>query len=1170
MLIDLNHHAVIEASAGTGKTYTIERLVLRLLEEGVPLEQILLVTFTEKATGELKGRLRALLERGTSQQQPLRAALDNFDQAPVFTIHAFCRRLLAEYALDQGQDLRPELVNDDSLLEGALREVQRRIWRQDFGAGLQGILELAEYRQGSADRWDKKVCEVAKWYRPECGHLLLPDVRPDDLDLQTREQECRLFVARLHEHAGPLPTDPEAHGWIEDFQRVQMLPQVKSKRIYKYLVPLLSWLSDPRTADEPLRSFLEFQTLIAANFKDNGFEQRGFEAFFDKLPEEACAEVKERCRGLGCVIEELERFRRAGAVHRLADQLAIYTIRKVQEQLAAHKQARGLISFDDMIARVEEGLDPERNPRARHFHELLQRRFRYAIVDEFQDTDPLQWRIFRHLFLEGMRDGSRLVVVGDPKQAIFGFRGADLPTYIVAAREMEATFAATKTTLEENWRSLPELLEPLNRLFGQSGWFAQGGLAYRPVRAPAPALRNTVLHEDRTERSPLNAIDLRHVPTLKKARNRFGTFVATEIEHLVSKGIRFGHKGESKSLNYGDIALLVFKRKEADAAVEALRAAGIPYSFYKLPGLWDSEEAEHLRLVLEALADPEDQAALRAALLTRFFRLSPEQLALCEDIPQRHPVRLLFQEWLGFVEERHWSALFQSLLEKTGVLFHDLRQGELDRRASNFRFLISALEEAAYQGNLDLLQLLDFMKNPPRRGGDPLEDYQPIETERSKVQIMTVHASKGLEFPIVFLAGGFTRAQFSDFATYRTDDGRRVFDLDAGASANQAQAQEELAEQRRLLYVAMTRAMLKLYVPLTKPDLDKQRFAGPVATLLTPALAKADLVKLGRKHAAMFVPPALRPSRKKEGKGERANVGATADKIEVAGDLFPSIPADVSRRRIVLRSFSSLHRASARKLLEGAHFSEVPPRADDDPDTPEDPLRGTVFGEIVHLALENVDFQEVARAADAEALLQEGSPCRAALEDPITQHLAKVRSRLPTDQLKEACRRQVAALVWKALHTPLTGLGGPLHTVAAADRLHELEFLFPQRAGETPPEEVRLEEGFLTGFMDLVVRRQGLYFLVDWKTNLLEAYDQETVAQAMDESDYHRQYRLYLQALARWLERLHGPGFDPVSHLGGVYYLFLRGLNGKDESTGVFFHRPTAEDLRLDRVLVQS
>jgi exodeoxyribonuclease V beta subunit len=284
--------------------------------------------------------------------------------------------------------------------------------------------------------------------------------------------------------------------------------------------------------------------------------------------------------------------------------------------------------------------------------------------------------------------------------------------------------------------------------------------------------------------------------------------------------------------------------------------------------------------------------------------------------------------------------------------------------------------------------------------------------------------------------------------------------------------------------------------------------------------------------------------------------------------LFPRLDGDLYRRRIFIRSFSSLHRQN-QPPPEEASYVERPPRKDDDVADSlaiQEPLRGPVFGDMVHAVLEALDFASIGRAADPDLLIQPGTPFRKSVDEQLALNLMKLQTRVSGPQLEEACRRQIARLVWNTLRTPLPEVG-PLWQIPPQDRLHEVEFHFPEASagGETKPPEVRAQEGFLTGFMDLVFRRNGRFYLVDWKTNLLESYAPDDIAQAMKDCDYMRQYRLYLQALARWLgER---GDFDFGRDFGGVFYLFLRGMNGQDDSSGVFFHKPVAEDLRLELVL---
>jgi exodeoxyribonuclease V beta subunit len=240
--------------------------------------------------------------------------------------------------------------------------------------------------------------------------------------------------------------------------------------------------------------------------------------------------------------------------------------------------------------------------------------------------------------------------------------------------------------------------------------------------------------------------------------------------------------------------------------------------------------------------------------------------------------------------------------------------------------------------------------------------------------------------------------------------------------------------------------------------------------------------------------------------------------------------------------------------------------AEDEVETPldrEDPLRGPVFGEMVHRVLEEIDFAEVKRAACPDDLTQPGSHARRLIDMKMSAGIPLLKTRTPIDLLDKACRQQIAGLVWHALRTPLSELGGPLCEIEQSNRLAEIEFTFPEHPGAAVPADQCAEDGFVTGFMDLLIRKGDKYFLVDWKTNLLPGYDYDQLERSMTDADYHRQYRLYVHAIRRWLHRITGSEFSYGTHFGGVYYLYVRGLNGRDESAGVYFHRPSEAELNL-------
>jgi exodeoxyribonuclease V beta subunit len=1191
--IDPGRHSVIEASAGTGKTHTLMDLALRLLGEGrATLDQILLVTYTEKATGELKDRLRRALEQTSpgDLRPPLAAALDQFDQAPLYTIHGFCQRVLQEYAFENRHDFRAELKQDATLFEPCLREIQRRAWPALYGDRLAAVLQLCRY---DGPNWEKRVLRIARQFRPSCQHALLPGpVAEFGRFLQVFEDDLRRTRATLRELAGTSTAGNWAdHPWCAGFVQVKHHAGQRGSWLRKVVEPLLQWLADPVAEAQPVATFLNLLQICRSA---TGFAEHGFRLLAEKLKPEAQEQLERLCPGMTDMLEVLDEWHRTHDCGGYQHQLAVHTVHQVHEHLAGYKRERGWQSFEDLLTEVDKALDPQQNPQAPLLLAALRQRYRYAVVDEFQDTDPLQWRIFKRIFVED--DGpQRLFVVGDPKQAIFAFRGADLVAYQKAGRELCERHGADTVSLDINWRSSPELIAALNRLFGPAtgepggvsprsepastgepgrasagSWFDGTGISYRPVQAADPKLRPWRIDADRTGRAALCLVRLANFERLVTARRTMARFIAGEASRLLlpRSGLVFAVKGAAaRPLDASDLCVLVARRREATPVLEALAQAGIPYTFYKQTGLWQSDEAVHLDYVLRALAAPDNQAAFRKALLTRFFRIRPEELAEHPELPANHPARDLFLSWCELAENRRWAALFQTLLEDSGVLFTGDPAGA-GRRLANYRHISQALAAAAYAQDLDLSGVIDLLEQRRRRPEDDDSDLQPIETERGKVRIMTIHAAKGLEFPVVFLAGGFTQTPASGYRTYRDNAGNLVFDLrDDDDDAKRRAADERSAEERRLYYVALTRPMFKLYVPHVLIGDKRPRMPGPVVTILAPALER--VIELGPPYIETIDPDAYPEKVSGTLSAARATCGepdgAAAERVPdtFSGELFPDVSRRLLERRIRIRSFTSLHRQAA--PAEEPRYVERPPRNDDDvPDALEDGTawRGPIFGEMLHEIMAEIDFAQVGQAAEPRSL----PAAAAALIDAVRRrHWSRLPPRLADPAGAAACAAELARMVWHALHTPLTEVGGPLWQIAKADRLHEVEFHFPESAG---PAANNVEERFLNGIIDLVFRKGGRYFLLDWKTNLLlDGYTAEAVRQSMADCDYTRQYRLYLQALARWLRGPNGEPFDCAKHFGGIYYLYVRGLNGKDESAGVYFHQPTVEDLELERVV---
>ncbi len=1182
--IDLDCHAVIEASAGTGKTYCIENLVVRLLcEKEIPLEQILLVTFTEKATGELHERIRAnilaALAAGRGKPALLQQALENFDTACIHTIHGFCQRMLQQYAFENSGSSLLEVVDDAPLYESLLHNQQRRDWPQVYGAELGRMIALSNYpnAQGGRSRWEQTVLDLARRFRPEGGDRLLPEPAPtpklERLDRKLAKGLDKV-IARLGEPADPLPKS-KLYWW---YKKLFLADSTKKDRSFKIIMPLLDFFARHR---QQARRMMDFIDLAARCAKCTGFSEQGFSVLLDGLQLDGDDALDDYYDNLKDAVAQLDDMTRRLNVKALANQLAVNTIRRLQDEVREHKEEHGLISFDDMLRLLAQALDPAHNDRAEQLVAQLRRRFRYALVDEFQDTDPVQWQIFRRIFLESPEQ--RLLVIGDPKQAIYGFRGADLQTYLSATETMLARHGARLYSLPVNWRSTPSLINALNQLCGARDWFhSEGRIRFEPVVPPPDNERQARIFEDQSERAALTVVDLnKDSRNLTIARRWMASFIADEISRLLGdRSLVINANGRARQLVASDICILVRKTGETDYLEEFLTRNEIPYSFYKQGGLYQSDEARQLYYLFQAIAAPGNAAAVKKALLTQFFNVPAPALEHYAELPPQYPAKKLLQTWNEYAEARRWAPLVQSILEDTGILFRENVVSGGDRRLTNYRHILHDLEQAAQLQNLDFSELLDVLRNYRQEVAelpDELNLHQ-IDSDRAKVQIMTIHTSKGLEFPILFLAGGFTHGPENEFWCYHDDEGRRVYDLGKSPEAAPDYQREMAEEDRRLYYVALTRTIYKLYVPRFRPRTDRG-WSGPVPSFIYDSLETAfegddnadvrhinehghDLTQgrpwlpvidqeLPAAEAAVRLPPPSLPE-------PLLPPGdfSFARRLRLVGS-FSAFAHQSSRHKSTLTLLDKLNSFADEASLrddESLELDDLTPQAGEDrePDLP----HGNLTGSLLHEILEKISFAEVAAATGPEDLLESGCPAATLIDELLTRYQLTPPTP-PTDSLGRfatAWRGAVARLVFNALTTPLEG-GLRLAELPASDRIHELEFFYPALAGPRIS-ELSVREGFLTGFIDLIFRFAGRYYILDWKSNYLEGgYAPEQLATSMDEAGYRLQYKVYTIAVLNWLQQRE-PDFDFDRQFGGIYYLYMRGMSGADMVSGVFFHRP--------------
>jgi exodeoxyribonuclease V beta subunit len=1053
--INLDRHAVIEASAGTGKTYTIERLVLRLLmvKEDASIDRLLILTFTEKAAGELKDRIRSLLHRTMDGNTPdnmptddsararLHMALENFDTACISTIHGFCHQALQEYAFENNQIFDLEVCRSDEVYEHVTRNMLRKDW--------------------------------PKWY----GNRL------------------------------------------EDLLRETNIGQKPEEWLYTIVH-------------------------IAESFRGNPFDQL-------KLPDDDTYSI-------------------------IAD-----SIKHVQQAADTFKQRHGLITYDDMLRRLDQALDADMNPEADHLVMALRQRYRYALVDEFQDTDPIQWHIFRRIFVDDTPE-HRIFVVGDPKQAIYAFRGADIYTYMDACAYLLSK-NAERYSLDTNYRSSEDLIRGFNGLFGTGRWFpadASLPITCNPVQYPVDekdTFSNSKVHivRDNTGRKAVTCMDLSALgkisPTLAVWHTAHA--VVNEINRLLQNPEQFQfidpETRRARHLQAGDICILLQKHRYKKYFEGLLRERNIPYTLYKQPGLYQSSEALHLSFLLQWLTRPEDVRALKQALLTRFFAKAPEDIlqhALLSD----PVVQTLQDRWQHWCAQRQWPHLFDSLLTDTGLRFREARTPDADRRLTNFEHLFQELTQAAFHQHLDITGLYNLLEQRRRHGAsmDQDADLHRMESDTSKVQIMTMHAAKGLQFPLVFIADGFSDTNRQRrVITYHDEHHARVFEIEPNSrSPGKTRArQESRNELRRLYYVATTRARYKVWFPVNHQP--KSISFSPVVNLYSANAEHADAPYSG------ILPLPENPFG--DNKGQPTAVpGDTQPAPDPSHVEIHTVPA-LGRHRRFVDSFSGLaHHAPAsdssntysgerREGEQDEVFETVTTIAaatvDLVPETGSLLPLGKRTGNAFHDLMEaltighTAGYEHLAKYDSAKTALEQDPAIRTLTDRVMKRYRISNHTRNPvTDGLPPDARHELIDMARQALQAPILDHRSCLADIPAGDRRAEMEF-FLQEGTSLLPDHAALPDwrrGLLNGFIDLLFRYKGKYYILDWKTNSLDDYSADRVATAMQTHNYHLQYRIYSLALREWLAR--SGQAHPDKMIGGTYYLFVRGMRADNAQQGVF------------------
>jgi exodeoxyribonuclease V beta subunit len=1191
----LHGSQLIEASAGTGKTFTISALYLRLIlghggEQAFGREllppQILVVTFTDAATKELRERIRARLAeaarffrgeleaadpllhqlRSDYPQEAwprcasrLEIAVQWMDEAAVSTIHGWCQRMLREHAFDSGSLFTQTLETDHTDLLG---QVMRDYWRR-FCYGMQG--------------------EALAWVRGHWGSpdALLPRIRP--LFGRVRAQQ--------HEQ------EPEA--LIEDAlaQRTEQLAQLKA--------PWAQW------ADE-LRQIC--RDAVAAKLADGRkMQARYFEPWFDKLSAWAADEhIVELDLGTGFTRLTPAGMAEAWKSGEPPDHPGLRAMQTLQQQLQAlaspdarllehaaswvsarfevEKRRRAEMGFDDMLLRLQHALASEAGERLAG---LIREQFPVALIDEFQDTDPVQYGIFERIYqITENRTETGLFMIGDPKQAIYAFRGADIYTYLAARRATTGRLHS----LDTNYRSSQAMVAAVNQVFLQAETRSQGRGAFLFREAddnPLPFIevrakgRGEQLLVDGEVCAALQCWQLQSEEPVSGTlyRQQLAASCASHIVALLNggqqgtAGFRNG-EGELRPCLPSDIAILVRDGHEAQMIRGELAARDVRSVYLSdKDSVFAAQEAHDLLAWLKACAEPDSERLLKAALASLTLDLS---LAALDKLNQDERV---WEDWVMRFRRYRETWQRQGVLPMLRHLLHDFQlprtliaRSDGERVLTNLLHLAELLQQAA--GELDGEQALirHLAEHLSSSGQAGEEQILRLESDEQLVKVVTIHKSKGLEYPLVYLPF---------ICTSKPVDGTRLplawHDSQGNAHLTLTPDQEQiaradderLAEDLRLLYVALTRAQHACWLGvadlkrgnqkhsqlhrsalgyllgggLALPSSEQlagwlQALASACPYIACPPLPLADDQGYRMPHAERELLPARKPRRAAAENWWIASYSALRVGEQTLG-------ADSSQAQQLLDD----------EVVDAQVLREVPAEGGDIHRFPRGPNPGT----FLHGLLEWAGREGFAEVSGNLELIERtvGQRCNRRdwtgwiatltpwlhmlLNEPLPVLGQEVS--LTLAQLRHY---QIEMEFWFASHQ------------VDAEQLDQLVARHTHPGHARPAAQPTLLNGMFKGFIDLAFELDGRYYVADYKSNWLgpdvQAYDSLAMEKAILEHRYDLQYVLYLLALHRQL-RARLPDYDYDRHVGGALFIFLRGASSSGH--GVYFAKPP-------RVLIEA
>lgn len=1041
---DIFRNTILEASAGTGKTFSIENLVVRLiLEHDLSIERILIVTFTKAATRDLRVRIRKNitqviemikgietpfdyvnphLDDAENMIRRLQRALLVFDNASIETIHGFCFKALRENLLEGDMPLTTQYEGDQPG-----KTIYLRIIRDYFRTGLRA-------EDISAAQLERVV----------------------GINISNLENKLLKYVDKSIEVASTKSFSESFKEFKEAFEKIDLngeklrLYHERHSSNYRKVKGIDKWVDrfSNCTGTEADFEFLILEGILLTKYYGKENEKKKMKPH----PElELVALVQKH---LVPIVEEA----------RSVEMILARMIHSIQKMVNHYLKEEEMWRFDDLLKGMQESIHKPL------FNQALRDKFDAVIVDEFQDTDPMQWDIFSSLYVTEDWKG-HIYIVGDPKQSIYAFRSADIYTYLQAAEEIGEDACAT---LDVNYRSHPKLIDELNRFFDVDYLFplpsSKGQLRYKPVQASVG--HHAPLIED--GKGPLHCFaaqdDGKQFSYQRVLKDYFFPYIAQEIHRL------------RKEIPLSQIAVLVRKHAEGEKLAQYLRHQQIDTQLMQSMSLSESVAVKGVKEILAAAADPRNLFKARVALAGALLGWNDDQLR-----------NLNPEEALLFFNELHSLPVIpflQRVLEEAAKNLLNTKEGF--KVYEDFVHLMELVANKQSQTPMNLDGLLEFLNEITLLEFENDESLKrQSHAEEEAVQILTLHVSKGLEFDVVFALGLTTPGYEPGLLVTNRDSNCIEAVISKEDPRYKRQCEEEDAEKMRLLYVALTRAKRRVYVPYVKGDKALSRKEG--------------------KGSCMELYAELNPRFLEEFSSEEIQkTHLEAIEHEETFVLTPPPQLIIPWQERFLYSFSSLVRNKQHIKEEFEPPHDFNCAVKDIHTLP----AGAETGTFLHELLEKLPFHE--------------------------------------EKIEEMVDNQLAHSIYKPWRDALLGMLRQIQSLPQLQGLdpkevyREVEFLYPTK------------QGLLKGVIDLVFRRDGRYYLLDWKSNWLgpdgNSYSMDALESAMKLHEYELQASIYAEALRRYLGILEEKEFEEC--FGGIYYVFLRGLKSSSETAGVLHFFP--------------